>query len=279
MLFVRKREFKTKRGIHGTFLELFFEVRNDRLCVPVDGVPSRFRGRTTQLEPGLFLVESKGAPCGLRTRANIVTDGFWAIESDWMPTGGLVGQVPFESIVYGIRIEPPMSMDDWKRVLRVTHCDVCVPIVQYHGTRRDNIKSIVENGIQPSYGMFGTAAYVGTFWKAFRFATLTQDYQMREGAIFRCLVLISKSVIRNADVPVCECTNCRGAPTFADHTQAWKTRGDAVFMLPAMLNGAWVVRNTEVALADTVPIVLESVGHARRTSATHMPLDRTSVIV
>lgn len=275
MLFVRKREFKTKKGIHGTFLELYFVVRNERLCVPTDGIPPRFRGRTTQLEPGVFLVDSKGTSCGLRTRANIVMDGFWAIESDWMPTGGLVGQVPFESIVYGIRIEPPMSMDEWKRILRATHCDVCVPIVQYHGTSKENIKSIVANGIRTTYGMFGDAVYLGTFWKAFRFATLTQDYKVRDGAIFRCLVLIRKSVIRNGDLTRCGCADCREIPTFADHLQSWKSRGDAVFMFPAMLNNAWVVRNTEVAVADSVPIFLESVAHAFRQSATHMPLDRT----
>lgn len=128
--------------------------------------------------------------------------------------------------------------------------------------------------------MFGTAVYLGSFWKAYRFATLTQDYQDRPGAVIRVLAFWKRTVIRNFQSPHCYCAACCGKPTFADHQETWKQPTvDVLVMLPQESQGKFIVRNKEYACRDDSLLVLDAVCTATRTARmSHDPWDRSMVV-
>jgi hypothetical protein len=215
-----------------------------------------------------------------RTKENILKDGVWLVESDWLPKGGVpAANVPFIATFFGIRVQGTERLrKEWSEIqekLEMKKEDA--PIVVYHGTSKDYIKSILENGLKPSYGMFGDAIYFGSFWKSYRFACLTQDYQDRHGAIIRCLCFWTKTYLRNHDIsPTCMCGNCKGVPTYADHLQQWaKTGADNVMLYPVILNGSWMIRNEEYAALTDSKVVLDTIGFAKRTTKdNYEPWDR-----
>jgi hypothetical protein len=61
------------------------------------------------------------------------------------------------------------------------------PIIVYHGTAKDNVKMISKEGLKPSMGMLGHAIYLGSFWKAYRYAIMNVDFALRPGALFRVM--------------------------------------------------------------------------------------------
>jgi hypothetical protein len=235
----------------------------------------------------LFLVDSK-APTGTipRTRENLA-DGFWCVESDWIPKGGYAfghpGAPAHMTTLFGFPVVAPCDFETFARILYFVQTtlkqELRQPIVVYHGTSRDHVKSIVKGGLKASFGMFGTAVYLGTFWKAFRFATLTQDYKPREGAVFRILAFWNTTFFRHATSPACFCSMCCGKPTFADHQEQWKTSAaDNIVLLPVEQNGKFIVKNEEYACRDSSLLFLDTVCNATRSGSTHNPWDRSMIV-
>lgn len=290
-MYLRIRTFKSI-----SFLEVFFVFETNRF-VAATHVP-RFDNRCTRIDSlavgtTIMIVDSKASPsCNLRTRDNLVADGIWCVESDWTAKGGYPGHrfppvdtkihIPYVSTLFGLPIQPPMDPATFSGVVHAVSAATKTvfqqPIVLYHGTAKEFAKHILKGGLKPSFGMFGTAVYLGTFWKAYRFATLTQDYTARHGAIFRILAFWTSSVCRNATSPACFCPACGGKPTYADHLETWKRTAPAVWIYPEERNGKFVVRNEEHACADTSLLLLDSVAYATRCADQHNPWDRSLVV-
>lgn len=262
-----------------SFLEVFLEVRDGVFRAPLT-VPKRFEQRIQRKislpTASLCVIASEAGPCVPR-KADNLKDGLWAVESDWIPKGGIEAlKVPHLAVIFGVPVDPIVSSHEWKLIhtlLEVNPYDA--PIVLYHGTAKDSIKAILRDGLLASFGMFGVAVYFGSFWKAHRFATMTQDYKARPGAVFRCLCFWTRPYVRNeSQLPVCMCSRCSGQPTYADHLERWTAFGDHIWLFPIMLHGHWVVRNFEVAAKDASKVVLDSVAFVDPKLGTYDPCER-----
>jgi hypothetical protein len=278
---LRIRTFKTFK-----FVEIYFEGTKDHLQLP-SKVPSRFEKRILDSfyynnEIVVHVIDSNSAQCQLRNLQNILTDGMWLSESDWIPHGGCTeAKVPFISAVYGIPIRHYLTVAKYWRLIheRLGLSIYDAPIVVYHGTSKEYVKSILKDGLKPFDGMFGTGVYFGSFWKAYRFATLTQDYRDRDGAIFRCYAFWKRVYIRNHYAPECPCC---GVPNYADHKQSWRSRNvDALYMYPMEYKNKWIVKNEEWCALDDSMVCYDTVAYSSRPikDVTYNPWDRTVQIL
>ena len=275
------------------FLEIFLACNESgHLDLPVDPV-ARFEGRILkayELSGQIRLCAvSSAAPQSIqkRTAADIQKDGFWAVYHDSVPKGGPIG--PSVAVVFGIPVAVRVHtmlyhgiVEAYKAVQDIWP-DVSVehdPWATYHGTAKSSMASIMKEGLKPSFGMLGHAVYLGTFWKAFRFATLTQDYQKRPGAIIRILCFWTKKLgYRTRLNDPCRCIKCgsRGSP-LADHDGLWhKIFGHvAVWAIPYV---GGPIKNEEYACIDTRTLLMDSVGYAAATTEHHEPFNRDYCIL
>ena len=263
-LFIRKRCL-----LGNSFLEVFVVWRAGSLQLPTE-MPSRFKGRILRhaivQSFMVYEIQSDSQTCAQRNRQNIVQDGFWIIESDWIPHGGIPEKnIPGRSVLFGLPVTVSMTFELWRNIqlqFQVEPYDA--PITVYHGTDKQFTKSILQQGLKASFGMFGTGIYFGSFWKAFRFATLTQDYEKRSGTIFRCLAFWRSVYIRNHTLPQCAC--CGPAKTYADHKGTWLSSGkDVLYLYPVMLDDKkWAVKNEEWFTPKADKVFLDSFAYAER---------------
>lgn len=102
--------------------------------------------------------------------------------------------------------------------------------------------SIVREGTQlrnTDGGMLGAAVYLGTFWKATRFAARTQDYKIRDGSVMRVLAFPQRDKI--ATLPKVgrilrkpgESVKDFAFREIADESGAWKEEYDGVYVGPS----------------------------------------------
>jgi len=63
--------------------------------------------------------------------------------------------------------------------------------------------------------MLGNGVYLGTFWKATRYACLTQDYKAQSGSVFRIFAFPKN--LRELPSPSWKCTCGCPTPDIADH--------------------------------------------------------------
>jgi hypothetical protein len=89
----------------------------------------------------------------------------------------------------------------------------------YHGTAECNVDTIKASGLQPHAGMLGFGVYLGTFWKATRYACLTQSYKPQSGSVFRVFAFPT-NLIELPSTWKCDC-GCL-TPEIADHKGALK---------------------------------------------------------
>jgi len=102
------------------------------------------------------------------------------------------------------------------------------PMVAYHGTDLIHAKSIEKEGLKESWGMLGKAVYVGTFWKACRFACFDKQYHAQPGQVFR-LYAFAKTFQHFPFDPEklweCPCsTECK--KHCSDHLGIWQIMND-----------------------------------------------------
>lgn len=221
-------------------------------------------------------VDSKSAGVVKRERADIHASGTWLSYHDVVPKGGPIG--PSASVYYGVPIEPdlyrilyhgmPMVYQSFASVWPVAFTE---PFVVYHGTSKDSIKSILTSGLRPTQGMLGTAIYFGSFWKAFRFATMTQEYIKRPGAIFRAYAFWSLPYFKTIKSGPCTCGKCDGA-LGVDHAGSWKSLSEAVFLVPEIGSS---VKNEEYACSSADKVLLDTIAYAEAQTEHHEPLNRT----
>jgi hypothetical protein len=296
-LYCRKR---THRDYH--FVEIYLVYKNGKLSLP-DVRVSRFQGRsvapeeligpipfgpiiTLSIEKPVYVgsetcvftvipVDSKSLGLVKKEHADVCEHGTWLSYHDTVPKGGPVG--PSLSVFYGIPIEPNVfrmlyhgMAKVYQSCSRVWPFKYTEPFVVYHGTSKENIKSIVSEGLKPTQGMLGNAIYFGSFWKAFRFATLTQDYKKRPGAIFRCYTFWSSPFYKTLKSGPCTCGSCGGL-FGVDHNGSWKSISEAVFLIPEVGSS---VKNEEYACSSVDKVLLDGIAYADAQTEHHEPLNR-----
>jgi hypothetical protein len=100
------------------------------------------------------------------------------------------------------------------------------PMALYHGSGADKLDSILKHGLKSSFGMLGNAVYLGTFFKACRYASRQQNYQFRsEGVVIRCLAFAKTFANYPSFDHKCECEKCMremsGFEKVSDHLSVW----------------------------------------------------------
>lgn len=268
--------YRTRNGPSGRFLEVFVEYALDSFRLPSE-VPPRFKSRCIQKRPGIFEITSEWK-LSLRKKETF-QDGVWIVESDAVPKGGLPElHVPYLATYFDTRVCVDIPWTVLSEIANVNPWNA--PVVLYHGTAKETTKLIVKEGLKPSFGMFGTCVYLGTFWKAYRFASLSQTYSPRPGSILRCLSFHTRPVIRSLYTdPTCACQMCKGTQTYSDHLETWTSFGDAVYFFPVKLNGTYVVKNMEVAVKDTSKLLLDTVCFVDPGPSPYDPCDRSVRLV
>ena len=119
-------------------------------------------------------VPSFGSP-QINSLHDFQTRGIWLSKGDSISYGGTPPKV------YGISLSSCLIS-----ILELLESPFRV---MYHGTDEINYQNICEKKLLPTLGQLGFGVYVGTFWKACRFACRTQDYTLRENPlVFRLYV-------------------------------------------------------------------------------------------
>jgi len=299
-----------------TFLEFFLDYKNHQLCLPSASVP-RFQSRVktetriqvnqwgpdfskgsddiklvngitqyqtleTPIELQVNLVQSEYQGISKRTFNEIQTNGSWVTYNDTFPKGGPLG--PYVASFFGLPIDNTVHRILYKWTLRdiYTFVDLNVeqdPTVVYHGTAKENVPSILSNGLKPSFGMLGHAIYYGSFWKAFRFATLTQDYRRRTGGIMRIYAFWNSTYILTKHSGPCTCDSCQKSGLgilLTDHKALWSLFGDSVLAYP--FEGG-PIKNEEYASLDDSKICIDSIAYAECQTEKHEPFCRNLKIL
>jgi hypothetical protein len=264
--------YRLRDGPCGRFVEVFLEYASDVFRLPTE-LPARFKTRSIKRAPCIFEIASEWKQ-SLRKKETF-QDGVWIVESDTIPKGGLPDLgIPYVATYFDTRICADIPWTFLSGLANVSMSNS--PVVLYHGTAKENTKQILKEGLKPSFGMFGTCVYLGTFWKAYRFAALSQTYVPRLGSIFRCLVFLKRPVLRSLYTePTCHCPTCKGSVTFSDHLETWTAFGDHVYLFPVKLNDTYVVKNMEVALKDTSKLILDTVCFVKEGPTPYDPCDRS----
>jgi hypothetical protein len=237
------------------------------------------QGTLSEYTVHIYTTDSKGSGTTKKTLTDIQKNGAWLAYHDVVPKGGPIG--PTVATFFGYPVSSLLF-----RLLYNSIKDIYIflkpwtisahPFVVYHGTSRSNVKSILDNGLRPTQGMLGLAIYFGSFWKAFRFASLSQEYKKRPGAILRCYAFWNTPYfIRPGSM--CSCVDClKTIPVSgADHDGLWTSFADCVFLYP------WPggpIKNEEYACKDSKKIMIDSIGHCISQSEHHEPLDRNLTI-
>jgi hypothetical protein len=189
-------------------------------------------------------------------------DGLWICKDDFTARGGVPPSV------FGCPISAKNPCDH--SILEQWSPTLCHIRVAYHGTSREAFHSIATHGFNNTFGMLGTGIYVGSFWKACRFAARDQQYQEREQPIvirllWKCREEDILKFPRSFEDGFCLCSKCYGNPeqkAFCAHTYDWSAnssfpppkpfyRGSwkAGQLLPTKYpSGKWATQNEEWVL-------------------------------
>lgn len=287
-------------GLPTRFLEYYVVLDGrSQLTAPTD-FPPRFANRVTSVKSvstdiGPIVVQrvDSEAPTALQKRSlDILKQGIWVTASDVVPKGGIpeLG-TPWLSTYYGVLFDSRTV-----QVILHAHKDLFYqfkitdqlkdPIVVYHGTSKNNVKSIQASGLTAGPGMLGHGIYFGSFWKAYRYSVMDPSFRPRDGAIFRVIAFWPSVAIRTAASVKCKCPSCLKLPPTqvhpgADHLSTWTSLGhEAVWLAPSFDRDTnkWTVKNDEYVSLNAKQVFLESVAYTRAVE-NRDPLDRTVQIL
>lgn len=282
MLVLRKRT-----SGHRSFLEFF--LIGKPLSLP-KSLPSRFNGRVVsefEMNSIKCVLTDSSAPAGVIKYSSdtIVSNGVWAHYQDTIPRGAYADEkIDPVSVFFGVPIDKSLfallCFEMAKIYVKLGLNPLDDPHVVYHGTSRENVKLIIRDSFKPTMGMLGLAIYFGTFFKAFRFATRTQTYEIRPGAIMRVYAFWTTPTIKHyINSQPCVCSECVKKPEspsrrIADHDAIWSKITDFVFVV-----AGGPIKNDEYACIDTSKLLIEGVGHAETLTEHHEPLKRDLCII
>lgn len=189
-------------------------------------------------------------------------------------------------------------------VMQVLRASTRVPQggwIMYHGTSREAADAIVSSNTlkASSIGMLGSGVYLGTFWKAARFASRDPvTYEVRRGAMFRVRVLpkLPWWQQRGLWTPpagfACDCRLCEERDVSAwkrariNHRGTWRETHYGAIAVPEYNSKTqeWLVKNEEAVFHEAkCCFLLEGRAMLRLSSlqspsSTYFPLQRTQVI-
>jgi len=220
------------------FIEYLLVFTNDVLHIPLS-LPQRYTSRI------VYSRDIEGIQCicvksHSEKEVQYVTkqgllhgNGVWIVADDCTPRGA-IEDVPNMSTFMSFKIDETAA-----EVVLCVEKSLCTlqklqsPLSLYHGTSIDNISSILSTGLQLTNGMMGLAIYLGTIWKAARFAVLGQDYMKRNGSVFRVLCFPSKIATFPRDNWICKCQKCllnSWASCIVDHFGLWQNDYDCAYV-------------------------------------------------
>lgn len=252
------------------------------------GVPPRFLSRVKRalLVPprdcahAVEVDSAAHAAPPLRARDDVLRGGIWVVDDDFAAAGGVeeLGVVPRVS-VFGIPVDPA-AVALFHRVRDLLPPSGVHVRAVYHGTDAAALPSIARDGLVPSEGMLGAATYLGTFFKAVRYASRTQEYARRKlGAVVRAYLDPGRVAVMTDLARPCGCTRCEetrdkaaryaaraGLPPdydkertmVCDHLMKWARAHDTAFVPVTKCSGGgktadgkpmYVVKNEEWAVA------------------------------
>lgn len=194
--------------------ELFvkFNTSNGEFDLPV-ALPTRFTLRSTALGHDVYKIDSNAHEKSLlTTRAGLELNGVWITKSDGIARGGV------RPSIFGI----PLSTRAKEALDLLPSSNI---LSTYHGT--GTYESIQEmNRLVSTVGQLGRGVYVGSFWKAVRFATRTQNYELRDTAVVLRILSFCKSVKVYPTFEPCKCKEyCHGRSLekarCCDHLKDW----------------------------------------------------------
>ena len=212
------------------FFELFVYLEKDVLILPRE-LPEKYKSRILSdysTEEGTVLfVDSSPHNGSTRTNQKLLQQGLWICEGDCEPHGGIA------PCVFGI----PLSIQAFtaflvhKKLLgeQATKEPLKKTRVAYHGTSYENYQGICAEGFKCSFGMLGTGVYLGSFWKACRFAARDQHYKFRETpSVLRVVWTCEDQDMLNfpRKIMYCFCADCSLRPEqryFCGHTLDWQS--------------------------------------------------------
>jgi len=312
-VYCRTRKFQKNEKLYH-FIEFlaYYNEHSKHFTIFRNSKSKRFEGRIVHSfeyasRVQVCLVKSELRRKETLTKEQLIQYGIWTVYHDWCPLGVPPSGFPN---VYGMPIQKDLYTNHlplWHRVYReFTTNDANIDILQeprvvYHGTSRDALDWILRSELKPSFGMLGTAIYFGSFWKSFRFATRTQTYERRPGAIIRCYAFWDTMYLKSRQDPSCLCEKCQKSvrrrgiakiekerlllvTKLCDHTMLWNTtkQCEAVHVKPIDLTENDVqrglrspIQNEEYACIDASSISIESIAFATSTTEHHEPLNRS----
>jgi hypothetical protein len=280
---------RTRVHAGNTFCE-FLVVKHATLLALPDHVPERYTSRIV----GTHAVHDEHV-CVVRSSAFDVQHiakrdlhSIWLVADDFFPKGAFpYSSPPIEAHAQfmGVRICQQSCRrvfnlcSPLEHILQASH-----PLSLYHGTATKNIPSIVRDGVLPSFGMLGTAIYMGTLWKAARFACFSQQYEPRQGSVLRCLCFAASCTEFPRPGWACACELCAEKPSkrLADHFALWQGVTQSAHASPTPVDDyKCLLRNEEWAIHPSVPILIthEACIDARLLPPQYDPLNRSVEIL
>jgi hypothetical protein len=200
---------------------------------------------------------------------SLVAQGIWIVPADARP----MGAIPDEGVLPVVAVLGMPLAHTEQELQQVCACvrgeaEGTPDLVLYHGTSTTAWSSIQTSGLQESQGMLGLGVYVGSFWKATRFAARNQTYQLRkqgEALVVRvyCFCPALQDWTAKTETYACACTECskardvggaaRERSVFTDHESRWalNTECSGVYMPSRKSHhdpSQWIVRNPEWCL-------------------------------
>lgn len=283
MLVVRYRPWL---GGAGTVREvLLVGGGGEALALPA-ALPARFAARVVREwdTAGGRVTQVASAPhvgLPMRRRDDLLSAGVWAVDDDLEEHGAIPGLgVPGVACVLGVRVDPRAGAA-WRAARGALPPGDVAPVAVYHGTGEEGLRGVAETGrLRPAPGMLGDAVSVGTFWKATRYAAMTQAHERRaRGAVVRAYLDPGRVKVLDGRGEPCPCDRCaaerarraeqvarerldpaydRERTRVADHLGRWMSEGYDTAFVPAVPSSGgatesgrpmYVVKNAEFAVA------------------------------
>lgn len=154
---------------------------------------------------------------------NKETKSVWIVKHDFEKKGEFIPEnimARAQFMGFSISEQSCYIMDKVYSYILSKHPNVNIsPLSLYHGTNA--LQEIIANGYQQTFGMLGNGVYLGTVWKALRFAFFGKLYERNEiGYILRNLVFTENlHVLPNTNWK-CNCCNS----LISDHVSIWKSK-------------------------------------------------------
>lgn len=252
----------------------------------------------------------------LHTRMLLAEYGVWITEDDLTPRGAFE-HIPAAVSIYGFALSPESvalfhAHAAALHAMDVAHSVNCSPLSLYHGTDLASAVRLLQGHDVPRAcpGMLGRGFYLGSFFKACRFAARTQDYTLRkqgEGVVMRARAFVTRTETAESHKKrhACVCDECAAAiarepfsearkrmALLVDHASLWRQAGmkavhlgvsDATKLGPhrgefgghyMSRHDEWCIEESRVMPCDVALLDFSSIDAAR-----YNPLERSQRIL